>query len=100
LRALPIDILQEIDSKFESESKSASKLIAQYREAYDYLDVDRIIRCVIHLSNSSLQSLKSNLENAKTDPRDVMLWAEYENTNALHPSRVRDFNKTFSENRK
>ena len=42
----------------------------------------------------SISELKGFIENARCDPRDVMLYAEY----IEGKKRVRDFNKSFDEN--
>ena len=100
MRELPSDIIQEMQIRFESEYPEAQKLLGKYVTENEYLDSDRIIRCIIFLSNNGLESFKSYLESAKTDPRDLMWWAEYERpTNATDKTqRIYDFNKPFSEN--
>ncbi|NKI30428.1 hypothetical protein [Croceivirga thetidis] len=99
LKKTPEDIIQELERKFNSDAKQALNLINIYRNKYEYMDSDRVTRCVIHLSNGDLESLEHYLELGKTDPRDVMLWAEYEKTNGWNPKRVRDFDKTFGQNK-
>lgn len=85
--------------RFTSEYDTANKILTEYLTKYDYLNSDRIIRCVIFLANKEIESFKSFLESAKGDPRDVMWWAEYENRESLdNNKRVRDFSKTFQEN--
>ena len=85
--------------RFTSEYDTAKKILTEYLTKYDYLNSDRIIRCVIFLANNEIESFKSFLESAKVDPRDVMWWAEYENRESLDDNkRVRDFSKTFQEN--
>tara|TARA_R110002051_G_scaffold101440_1_gene172264 strand:+ start:882 stop:1184 length:303 start_codon:yes stop_codon:yes gene_type:complete len=98
LKNTPKDIIQELNRKFNSDAEKALELIIIYRNKYEYMDSDRVTRCLIHLSEGNLKSLKHNLELGKTDTRDVMLWAEYEKTNELNPKRIRDFNKTFEQN--
>jgi len=85
--------------RFTSEYDTANKILTEYLTKYDYLNSDRIIRCVIFLANNEIESFKSFLESAKVDPRDVMWWAEYENQESLdNNKRVRDFSKNFQEN--
>ena len=85
--------------RFTSEYDTANKILTEYLTKYDYLNSDRIIRCVIFLANNEIESFKSFLKSAKGDPRDVMWWAEYENRESLdNNKRVRDFSKTFQEN--
>jgi len=86
--------------RFESDFNSANKILSEYLNKYDYLNSDRIIRCVIFLADNGIENFKSFLESAKGDPRDVMYWAEYENRESLdNTKRVRNFNKSFKENK-
>ena len=98
MKNTPKDIIQELKRKFNSDAKQALELINIYRNKYEYMDSDRVTRCVIHLSDGNLENLKHHLELGKTDPRDVMLWAEYQKTNELNPKRIRNFNETFEKN--
>jgi hypothetical protein len=98
LRELPKDIINEMKIRFDSGLISANKILAQFLTEYDHLNSDRIIRCVIFLTQNGIENFEKNLILARTDPRDVMLCAEYEQENRTEPKRVRDFNKTFSEN--
>jgi len=100
LRELPKDIIQEMKIRFDSEFDLASKMLIEYLTKNEYLDSDRIIRCVVFLADNGINSFKSYLDSAKEDPRDVMWWAEYENRESLdNNKRVRDFNKSFNKNR-
>ncbi|QKX07476.1 hypothetical protein HN014_22000 [Aquimarina sp. TRL1] len=99
MQELPKDIVKEMKVRFNSDFDSAKKILNEYLTNYEYLNSDRIIRCVIFLADNGIESFKSFLESAKGDPRDVMWWAEYENRKASdNNKRVRDFNKTFQEN--
>jgi hypothetical protein len=99
LQELPKDIVKEMKIRFNSDFDFAKKILNEYLTNYEYLNSDRIIRCVIFLADYGIESFKSFLESAKGDPRDVMLWAEYENREFINNNkRVRDFNKTFQEN--
>ncbi len=98
MRELPKDITDEMKIRFDSDIISANKILSEYLTEYDYLNSDRIIRCVVFLTQNGIENFEKNLVLARTDPRDVMLWAEYEQENGTEPKRVRDFNKTFSEN--
>lgn len=99
MRKLPNDIIDEMETRFGSDTKAAHNLLAEYLAENDYLDTDRIIRCVIFLSDNGLASFKSYLESAKGDPRDVMWWAEYGNGDSLEQNkRIRNFDKSFKEN--
>ena len=98
MRELPKDIIDEMKIRFDSDFLSANKILMEYLTENDYLNSDRIIRSVIFLTQNGIENFEKNLNLAKIDPRDVMLWAEYENPNETQPKRVRNFNKTFTEN--
>src|SRR6056297_4282917 len=92
------DILEKIKRYFGEESKEATRILHDSTHRVDYLDNDRILRCIVYLSNGSLKELKNAIRQATEDPRDVMLWAEYEGLkNGEQLKRVRDFNKTVAE---
>lgn len=85
--------------RFDTDFDLANQILTEYLTENDYLDSDRIIRCVVFLADNGIESFKSFLESAKGDPRDVMWWAEYENRESLdNNKRVRDFSKPFKEN--
>ena len=64
----------------------------------DYLKTDRVIRCIVFLAKGNLTDLSKYIETATFEPRDVMLWAEYEKLSGdLNYKRLRDFNNTFEE---
>lgn len=96
MRKLPSDITNEMKIRFGSEFQRAKALLDKYICENDYLDSDRIIRCIIYLSDNGIKSFKSNLEAAQTDPRDVMYFAEYENRESFEECKwVRNFNNSF-----
>lgn len=86
-------------SRFNSDFDLANNILTVYLGESDYLDSDRIIRCIVYLADNGIESFKSYLQAAKGDPRDVIWWAEYENHGLQgNTKRIRDFNKTFPEN--
>lgn len=95
---MTIDIKKKIESDFLNNSKEVYKLFEEAINKHDYLNNNRIIRCIIYLSKGNIETLKHSIKQAVSDPRDVMLWAEYINLGAgQNPKRIRDFNKTFEE---
>ena len=92
------DIIQRIKFDFGQNTDEAIRVLQEKIDKVEYLNHDRIIRCIIYLSKGSIGELNHMINQAKQDPRDVMLWAEYEglNENELL-KRVRDFNKTFED---
>ena len=92
------DILKKINSDFREKSDEAIKAINDAIKKADYLNSDRIIRCIIFLSEGNLDELHKNIGVATLDPRDIMLWAEYEPLNGGERfTRVRDFDQNFDE---
>jgi hypothetical protein len=87
------DIIQEMKTIFKSDFDTAYKLLNQYLTENEYLNTTQIIRSIIFLSQNGIGSFKKYLECAKTDPRDVILWAEYEPNEV----RIRDFTKAFKQ---
>ena len=90
------DTINRIQADFGSNADEAVKILEEATSKYDYLNHERIIRCIVFLSEKNLENLRHRINQAMYDPRDVMFWAEYVNlgTNET-PKRVRDFNKTF-----
>lgn len=91
------DISQRIKHDFNDSAEKVFEILIDAISKTDYLKTDRIIRCVIFLSKGDIDKLEHNIAIAISDPRDVMLYAEYENLNDkdFKYKRVRDFNKTF-----
>ncbi|OYU96576.1 MAG: hypothetical protein CFE21_09340 [Bacteroidetes bacterium B1(2017)] len=92
------DILERIHSDFGDSANQANTILLDALHTVDYLNTDRTIRCILFLTNGNIKDLRNYIEAAIIDPRDVILWAEYEGLKATeNPKRVRDFNKTFDE---
>ncbi|MGN6647683.1 MAG: hypothetical protein ACTHJT_14270 [Cytophaga sp.] len=88
------DITTRITADFGQEASEAiRRLHAAVSKTVD-LNTDRIIRCIVFLAAGNLTTLDKHIKAAALDPRDVMLWAEYE-VHGDNPKRIRDFNKTF-----
>ena len=94
------DIRERIRTDFGDKASDVLKIFDEAISKADYLNQDRIIRCIIYLSDKDLNKLKKNIEKATYDPRDVMLWAEYENRGQGEMDeviRLRDFNNPFDQ---
>ena len=90
------DIENKIITDFGDNSDRAFEILENSIAQTDYLKTDRIVRCIIFLSKGDLTDLAKFITVAINDPRDVMLWAEYEEHGKLENyRRIRDFNKTF-----
>lgn len=93
------DIINRIYTDFGKESNNAFEILQRAIEKTDDLNSDRIIRCVIFLAKGNIDELHKYIKAATVDPRDIMLWAEYEASNgSADHKRLRDFDKTFEEN--
>ncbi|WP_018344383.1 hypothetical protein [Cytophaga aurantiaca] len=93
------DITARIHADFGEDFNNAFEILRSAIEKTDDLNSDRIIRCIIFLAKGNIDALHKYIKVATVDPRDIMLWAEYEasNSSADH-KRLRDFDKTFEEN--
>jgi len=92
------DIIARINADFGENANKATTMLIDAITTVHYLKTDRVIRCIIFLAKGNLTDLDKCIETATLDPRDVMLWAEYEKINGdLNFKRVRDFNNTFDE---
>lgn len=90
------DISKRIKSDFGENASEVYNIFDQSISKTDYLNHKRIIRCIIFLSNGSIEKLKHFIDVATYDTRDVMLWAEYIKLDSdFKYKRVRDFNKEF-----
>jgi hypothetical protein len=61
-------------------------------EAFGGRESQRVLRCVVHLSDGSLERLHHYLRSAEVDYRDVILFAEYDQQN----HRIHDFSFGFN----
>ena len=92
------DIREKIESDFGNKASEVYRILDDAISKTDYLNHNRIIRCILFLAERDIEKLKKNIQTAEYDPRDVMLWAEYFNRGQEHnPKRIRDFNKPFDQ---
>jgi hypothetical protein len=87
---LSSDILTQIKLQFGENHKKVIEILEN-----DFLNSNRIIRCIIFLSEKNIEKVKENINLAKIDWRDIILLAEYENNENREPKLIRDFNKPF-----
>jgi len=92
------DIGDRIKSDFGDKAADIFTIFDEGIAKAEYINHDRIIRCILFLAEKDVDKLKKMVETAIQDPRDVMYWAEYKETGRqFHPKRIRDFNKTFDK---
>ena len=88
---LPQDIKNRIRRDFNSdEINSVESLLSEY----DGREAERVIRCLLYLSNGSYEKLKLDVESAKLDYRDIIYFAEYDQADR----QINDFSKPFASN--
>lgn len=83
------DIEARIDRRFK-DSTCARMLLAGLTVRPD--EQDRVIRCILELSDSDYDALAAWVKKANTDYRDIIWFAEYDNRDV----RKHDFSRPFS----
>lgn len=93
-----IDIQERIKSDFGARASEVFRIFDEAISRADFLNNNRVIRCIIFLSDKDITNLEDYIEKATYDPRDVMLRAEYTNRGpGERIKRIRDFNKPFDK---
>jgi hypothetical protein len=91
---LPKDIIDKIKKEFidKNDQIEAIKILSQ-----DWLiEIQpdfRVPRCILFLTHGNIEELNRNYQSCQEDPRNVMLWAEYDD----YSNWIRDFTKPFGE---
>lgn len=91
------DIIEKIEDDFFIKKEEVYNLIIEEIKKNNQINHPRIIRCILFLADGDFFELKHYLKTAISDPRDVMLYAEYDNNNSLDPNRIRNFNNPFGK---
>ena len=94
-KKLSSDILTQIKLQFGKNHKKVIEILENELSENDFLNSNRIIRCIIFLSEKNIEKVKENINLAKIDWRDIILLAEYQNIENKKPKLIRDFNKPF-----
>jgi len=90
------DITRRINADFGNDAEEALVVLHDATKAAAHLASARLIRCIVFLSRGDLKNLKKHIEAAVLDPRDVILWAEYEKMADRDDFiQLRDFSNTF-----
>ena len=91
LNLYPTDIKNRIKIDFGKNSGDAIRQIQELIISDKCFQSHRLVRALIFTGNKDIIHLKKMIKLARTDWRDLLMWAEYE-----HPeTRIRDFNKEF-----
>lgn len=88
---LPADIVEQVDSVFGESAGEARRRLDSLASELDPV-LPRVIRCVVHLAKGDLERLEYNVRRARTDWRDVVYRAEYDESYR----RIRDWGAPFS----
>jgi len=73
---MKVDIENKIKENF-TDTEKVINIISQL--TVPDIEKDRVIRCVLFLSDSDIDSLKSWVKKANIDRRDIYFFAEYDN---------------------
>ena len=71
------DIKIRVEKDFGSTADKAIAMIQQFEKNQGLNP--RVTRCIIHLSDGDITKLKSNIDAANQDWRDIIYWAEGDN---------------------
>jgi hypothetical protein len=92
--ALAADILRRINRDFNDPATIAQAIrrLEEARAAAPDLFSERVLRCAVFAAAGDLETLDRALALARIDPRDLIVWAEYDNDFA---NRRRDLTRHF-----
>jgi hypothetical protein len=87
------DIIARLNTDFESPEDVALALsvLADFVDQNQDLSSDRILRCIVFVAKGDLDTLEKAINLAKTDYRDLIVWAEYDEKE----NRIRDLSDSF-----
>jgi hypothetical protein len=90
------DISKRLENDFGSEGAREAEaalehFVESYESNYSARPSDRIMRCVVHLAEGKLGSLRQYIKAALSDWRDVIYWAECNRKD----ERIHDFRLPF-----
>jgi len=91
------DIKNRIESDFGDKADRAFDLLQAILKSDSINETDRVIRCIVFLSEKQIEKLKQYIEEAFIDPRDVIVEAEDTYTTDKSLKLIRDFSKVFEE---
>lgn len=90
--ALPQDIVVQIHRGFSGdEARAVAARLESMEGERDFSD--RIARCIVFAAQGQMDLLEHAVALARSDYRDLIVWAEYDN----HWQRLRDLSRPFEE---
>ena len=91
---LPEDIARYLHAHLpESLAAAACSRLATLAVSEPELLTPRIARCIAHIAALEPQHLERAISLARTDPRDLIVWVEYDNR---FEDQLRDLSQPFS----
>ncbi|ABG57868.1 protein chain elongation factor EF-Tu [Cytophaga hutchinsonii ATCC 33406] len=88
------DIKHKLRADFGEKYPEAFRSMQRFIISDNAFQNPRIIRAVIYLANKNILQLEKTIQQARTDWRDILLWAEYQEENG-QTIQVRDFTNEF-----
>jgi hypothetical protein len=88
--ALPTDIVDRVAREFPGQKTDVALALLGRISGRER---ERIIRCVLHLSNGSIDRLRECVATAEKDFRDIIFFAEYDEDD----NRIYDFTQPFEQ---
>ena len=93
LNLYPTDIKSRLESDYRNSLGEATRIIQELLISNETFRSNRIVRAIIYLGNKDVVYLKKITDLARTDWRDVLMNAEYDNND----KRIRNFNNEFGK---
>lgn len=90
--SLALLLKSDISARLKGDFGGAAGSIANALAAYTGPETDRVLRCIVSLAAGDAERIGHFVEAAKTDYRDVIYWAEYDESDG----RVHDFTSPFA----
>ncbi len=91
----PNDVTQKVRTEFRESNKKreAFKLLSDFYRNWDDDANFRLARCLLFETNGDIEKLKININLANSDPRDIIIQAEYDH----EMNWLRNYNRPFGE---
>lgn len=78
--SLTDDILRKVRNDFtENDAPSIVEMLISLQRENSGLFCDRILRCILFVARGRVASVSHAVALARLDPRDLIVWAEYDN---------------------
>jgi hypothetical protein len=86
--ALPARVVALVQTQFQPDDRPvALELLQRYGHAPHEMEHERVWLALLDVSEGSIDKLREAVELARTDYRDVLLWAEDQRSSAITPGK-------------